>query len=992
MSLRRAPMIGRHHLLTALQLAVSEARTGHPAVVLVEGEAGLGKTRLVAEFLDGLEEDPETGELLVLRGTCSSADRREVPWGPFLDVLRDLRRHLGTEAFLELAGPRATELSALDPGIPVEAPPVGPDRGRLLRVLSGLLLDAVTDHPTVLVIEDLQWADDASRRVLEYLARSVRREPLVLVLTIRTGEASAAAVPELADELVRSGSASRLRLDRLDRDQIAELLTHLHGARPGGLDLDGVVELSAGVPLLVEEIADAARSGVDLSQLSGRLNGHRLAGLEPPTLEVVETAAVARTPPRAVVLLAATDLPGEDVDAALAAAVRAGVLTRHGALVEFRHAVLREATLERMLPHRERELHQRWADVLEPEIEGLESAVAVAHHRLAAAEATAALVACARAADLAGRASGFAVQLEMLREVARLWPQVENPEELAGRDLVEVLGQSAEAAFYASADSAETQRLAREAVSLLTAASPPARRAWLDLLVLRSRYRQGDQVPVEELLVVTRRIPEEPPSRQRVVACVTAADELLEAGRPGDAEPYAQEGARSAEILGLAQLEADAARTEALLHLHRGEFERAVHAAVRACRLADAAGDPISRADSLQILALVLWNLGELVGATENCRLAVELLGGDRPGPSPDKWAMNATNLAEALIEQGDWTGAEGLLDRVLAVPELRSRATDFALRLSRQLRVWRDGVDPHDDVGAVLWDPDIGEENVGLQDRIPGRYTDADISSHRRDLVRARAALRSPLADDRTTQLPEALYLLLGVAARTEADARAEGWPDPDPDAGAWVVGRVRHLLDLMTPGGPVSVAQDAHVRADLARWAGGDDVATWAHVVALWRRVPYPRPLAMALQRLGSVAAAGHERQIARDALAEALRVSERLGARPLTASIQQVARDHALRIGPGSDASGDPIALTTRELEVLRLVAEGASNGEVGERLFISPRTVSVHVSHILDKLGVGSRTAAATVAHTAGLLRTDDPNDEARTGSTAPRTSR
>ena len=244
---------------------------------------------------------------------------------------------------------------------------------------------------------------------------------------------------------------------------------------------------------------------------------------------------------------------------------------------------------------------------------------------------------------------------------------------------------------------------------------------------------------------------------------------------------------------------------------------------------------------------------------------------------------MNLTNLAEALIEQGEWTEAQQALDHVLAVSDLPRRITDFACRLSRHLQVWRDGPDPDYVVEGVPCLSDDLLETLPVPDLITCCYTEADLSIHHRDLVRARAELRVPLADERTVQVPEALYNLLGVAARIEADAVAEGC-DPDPDTGTWVVGQVDHLLGLMTPMGPVQKAQDAHIRADLARWADGDDATTWAQVVALWRRVPHPRSLALALVRLGTAAAGSGDKKAARDALAEALHIAERLPARPL------------------------------------------------------------------------------------------------------------
>jgi DNA-binding CsgD family transcriptional regulator len=240
---------------------------------------------------------------------------------------------------------------------------------------------------------------------------------------------------------------------------------------------------------------------------------------------------------------------------------------------------------------------------------------------------------------------------------------------------------------------------------------------------------------------------------------------------------------------------------------------------------------------------------------------------------------------------------------------------------------------------------------------------------------------------------VPEALYNLLGVAAHTEADAVAEGWPDPDPDTGTWVVGQVRQLLGLMTPMGPVQKAQDAHIRADLARWADDDDAAIWAQVVALWRRVPHPRSLALALVRLGTVAAGAGDKKGARDALAEALHIAERLPARPLETFVHEIAKAHDLRIGSSAGTRANGTLLTGRELEVLRLLADGASNADIAAQLFISPKTVSVHVSHILEKLGVASRTAAAARARKAGLLATEETqhagaNNEADLISTRP----
>src|SRR4051794_10590206 len=256
MALHRAPLIGRDRELAALREVVAQGRMGHPSAVVVQGPAGSGKTRLVGELLEALHQDAHPGEPLVLRGACASADRRDVPWAPFLDVLRDLRRNLGDQGFLELAGRRAGDLAPLDPGIPSEATQRVPEQGRMLGVLSGLLLDTAARRPTVLVVEDVHWADEASCRVLGYVVRSMRAEHLTVLVTVRLEEAAREPLPGIVDELVRSGSASRLRLSRLDRDEIAEQLRHLLGSVSEPDVVDKVDVLSAGLPLFVEEAAE----------------------------------------------------------------------------------------------------------------------------------------------------------------------------------------------------------------------------------------------------------------------------------------------------------------------------------------------------------------------------------------------------------------------------------------------------------------------------------------------------------------------------------------------------------------------------------------------------------------------------------------------------------------------------------------------------------------------------------------------------------------
>ena len=227
-------------------------------------------------------------------------------------------------------------------------------------------------------------------------------------------------------------------------------------------------------------------------------------------------------------------------------------------------------------------------------------------------------------------------------------------------------------------------------------------------------------------------------------------------------------------------------------------------------------------------------------------------------------------------------------------------------------------------------------------------------------------------LEDDRIRTSPGFFFPLLSVVARREADLAADG--DPAPDAGAWVTSRVEHLLALAPPRNDRDRAWEATIRADLARRVGRDDHESWSCAVAAWRKVVRPHELAWVLLRSGQQTAAGHATE-ARRALAEALTIGESLGAQPLVDAVLAAGRQARLRLTP-TTAPAATLGLTDREVDVLRLVAEGLPNAAIGQRLFISPKTVSVHVSHILDKLGAANRGEAAAAAHRHGITAIRD----------------
>jgi DNA-binding CsgD family transcriptional regulator len=180
---------------------------------------------------------------------------------------------------------------------------------------------------------------------------------------------------------------------------------------------------------------------------------------------------------------------------------------------------------------------------------------------------------------------------------------------------------------------------------------------------------------------------------------------------------------------------------------------------------------------------------------------------------------------------------------------------------------------------------------------------------------------------------------------------------------------------VDTLPPTNSVEAAYSAQIRADVARRLGRDSGEMWSDVVGRWRDAGLSFRLGWALVRLGEAVSSAAQSAQARLALDEAVNIGTELGARPLLEAAQAVGRRAHLRLASWTQAStgaSETMGLTTRELEVLRLVAQGASNGRIAEQLFISPKTASVHVSHILEKLGVSTRGEAAAVAHRRGLV--------------------
>ena len=299
---------------------------------------------------------------------------------------------------------------------------------------------------------------------------------------------------------------------------------------------------------------------------------------------------------------------------------------------------------------------------------------------------------------------------------------------------------------------------------------------------------------------------------------------------------------------------------------------------------------------------------------------------------------------------------------------------------MADHLALWR-GLPLPDRTGSPADPRRHDGPDTDIADLLAARYTQIEVAARcEPDCVPY--LVRSALADDGVAINPGLLYSLLSVVARTVADRATIDEDDDDdvddgggPELGGWAAARIGHLLEVAPPRNDRDRAWEATIRVDLARRLARDRPEHWSHAVAAWRGLDQPHPLGWTLLRSGvAEASVGHPTD-ARRALAEALAIGEALGATPLVDAVLAAGRQARLRLSPATAPAGR-LGLTERELDVLRLVAEGLPNAAIGQRLFISPKTVSVHVSHILDKLGVATRGEAAATAHRQGVQTTRD----------------
>ncbi|MFI1365103.1 helix-turn-helix transcriptional regulator [Streptomyces griseochromogenes] len=987
--------VGRTDELDALSDALARARAGEPQALLLGGEAGVGKTRLVEEFAVAARPDA-----VVAVGGCVEIGADGLPFAPFSTALRALREAL-PEEFAAAGAGQEEELARLLPELGEATAGRHDEQGiaRLFELTVRLLQRVAAEHPVVLVLEDLHWADASTRNLLAYLVRTLRTGRLLVLATYRSDDIHRRhPLRPLLAELDRLRTVRRLELARLTREEVARQIAGILAAEPDPAQVDDIYERSDGNAFFVEELAVAACEGcrTGLTDSLRDLLLVRVEALPESAQRIARIVAEGGSTVEHRLIAAVARLAEDDLIEALRAAVGAHILTAapDGDGYRFRHALVREAVADDLLPGEHSRLNRRYAEAVEadPALVPADARVLrLASYWYHAGDAARALPAVLDASGVARRRYAHTEQLRLLERAMELWDSAPDDVRSALRaaDHTEVClpgaGDPATALCYLDlmAEAAAAGRLAGEreralkitkrALRLLEDEPDPLRAAWF--WVQRSHLVQaqarGDGW--QELATAQELVRGLPPSEVHAeVLAHVATWRMLHQPGP-DAFAAAERAVQYARMVGAREIELHARLTLGGLMIDAGDTESGFAEMFHV------------KEDALQegvrgVAGRAFVNLPSALQAVGRSRESVPLLregiAFTREFGLRDTEAWVWGNLSDSLYAIGRWDEAADAAANALRTGHGAKPQGSGALRLAQLALARGDLADAARHLATA--DARYGSHDPMPQQSLRVARVAIGVAAAQGRIHDARAELSGVLETGFPPGTHRYAWPLLLAAATAEADARTLHAAAADR---AEVLGRLHETARKLTIGAPLWGAYERWIRAELQRAEGTDTTDTWSEVVTAFECLDRPYDLARVRHRLAQalLAEGGEdERERAVELLRLAGAVADHLGARPLADEVARLARRARLTLTHAPHQAltpADPaeaLGLTGRERDVLRLVSAGRTNRQIAEELFISPKTASVHVSNILSKLGVSGRGEAAAVAHRLGLF--------------------
>ncbi len=977
--------VGRVAARAALSEALQLAAVGRPGIVLISGEAGVGKTRLLTE----VSTLAAAFQAVAVGGVCVDVAPGTLAYAPFIDILRDLHRG-GFTASLP-ASTRA-ELGRLVPETATgryEGPAAGQGgQGRLFAAVRDLLAVASVSKPILVTIEDLHWGDASTLDLVTYLARSMQTERCLLVATARLDTLHRRhPLLGIVAELGRLPWLERIDLARFDKSELVQQLTGILGRVPDPELAHDIFERSDGNAFFAEELVATGAVGPGPLPASLReLLTARLAGLDEVTQGIVRVAAVAGRVVSHDLLQQVAGVPSPVLIAALREAVDHGVLLR----VEdtspgyaFRHALVREAASDELLATERIAIHRTIADALERD-EALSPAGElartgeIAYHALAANDMSRALAASLAAVAVAEQAAGYAEAEMHLDRILDIWPRVSDAASQVGMDRPALLARTASAAASAG-HQPRAVALTQDALAGLDPSDTDRRVATL-LELFDYAWEAADIETADR--VVLEAMPMLRDGRSARSAQAFAAEALLQwhQGRYTSAREAALRGIAIARECGARRELARALTVLGQVYTHLGETNHAEESFAEAAGILEGSSDPDLRARSTRFRAWTRYMHGRYEESLALNRLGLEIAR--REGSDGRYGAHLLDGTLECLIELGRWAEARTVGDQILARMTFSFEMVYSHMSMARLDTLQGRVADAEQEIAQAAEIPAVGPHRVWqLEDAIFLAYATGRHADGRRLMESALAASLEPDRD--ATLWWSFLKAIGGEADRADAARRRRRIAEVDEAVAAGrrfaaVFRQSAHAAIEADGAGPMARAELSSVDAEESRLEGRPEPALWAAAVEARIELLQPWELAYAQYRHAeAVLASGGAAIDAALPLREAHAATRGLGAAPLRIAIEALASRARIPLdsqqgSAGPAVKGPATTLTARELEVLALVAVGHTNREIGDRLFISAKTASVHVTHAMDKLGALSRYEAAATATRLGLL--------------------
>jgi DNA-binding CsgD family transcriptional regulator/tetratricopeptide (TPR) repeat protein/GTPase SAR1 family protein len=863
-----ATVVPDDHLLergdasSQLDADLEHARLGAGRIVLVGGEAGVGKTSLVRSFTTRHEN-----EVRVLWGACEALFTPR-PLGPVYDIVHGLDHWS------------------------IEAPATAAERAAFF----GALLEELRSHPTIAVFEDVHWADEATLDALKYLGRRIASGPSLLVLTFRDDEVGANHPLRTVLGDLPSGSTTRISLSPLSADGVAEL------ARRAERPAHGLYEATGGNPFFVTEVLAAGGGDIPETVLDAVLA--RASRLSEGGRRLLEAVAVV---PGSIEMWLLDDLGGEDVGY-LAECLASGMLSPTGAGVGYRHELARLAIEHSLAPDRRFALNEAALRALSELPADQQDLSALAHHADAAGNAAAVL---RFAPAAAARATAVGAHREAAEQYARAlsYHVTEDAERLS---LLE--GYATAAAL--NGRYAEALEARQQAVALARALDDGLRLGDNLARVLLAAISLGLNNLAEETSREAIEVLEPlPPGRELALAYAYQGYLRMLSRDNDEGVRWAQRGHALAVDVNDADIQAVSLNAIGTSHLMAGRIELGREYLQRSLEVALEHGLYPRIGVAYSMLAS---GLGEMYELESSERAAHDFTAFATEHDMDTAYIRSW--LAAVLVYRGRWDEGTALAQELLA------RDISPISRITALIALGR--------VRARRGDPGVADVlDEALELSLPGGHL------QRLGHVRAARAEAAWLTGDRERTLTEA------SAVYELALEKRHLWFGGELAYWQWKCGELDSPPAWIAEPYALQIAGDA--RGAAKAWT------------ARGCRYEAARALAESTDE---------------GALREALLVFEELGARPAALLTRQSLRAVGAPVprGPRPATRENPAQLTTRELEVLELVAEGLRNAEIADRLVLSRRTVDHHVSAILRKLGARTRGEAAAEAARIGVL--------------------